>query len=91
MDKSIEIVKETVMNNKGVVVGTTVAGTVYKNKERKRLNMEVLKNFNFKFKLNYAIIALIQISNKNWFLLNSSPTRRCSATGGVYRGRSCSR
>ena len=65
MDKSIEIVKETVMNNKGVVVGATVAGTVYKNKERKRLNMEVLKNFNFKFKLNYAIIALIQISNKN--------------------------
>ena len=62
MDKSIEIVKETVMNNKGVVVGATVAGTVYKNKERKRLNLEVLKNFNLKFN---SIIALIQISNKN--------------------------
>lgn len=62
IDKSIETVKETVMNNKGVVVGATVAGNVYKNKERKRLNLEVLKNFNLKFN---AIIALIQISNKN--------------------------
>ena len=43
MDKSINTVKETVMNNKGLFVGTTVAGIVYENKERKRLNFDVIQ------------------------------------------------
>ena len=43
MDKSINTVKETVMNNKGLVVGATVAGIVYENKERKRLNFDVVQ------------------------------------------------
>ena len=40
MDQSINTVKETVMNNKGLFVGATVAGIVYVNKERKRLNFD---------------------------------------------------
>ena len=43
MDKSINTVKETVMNNKGLVVGATVAGIVYENRERKRLNFDVVQ------------------------------------------------
>ena len=43
MDKSINTVKETVMNNKGLFVGATVAGIVYENKERKRLNFDLVQ------------------------------------------------
>ena len=43
MDKSINTVKETVMNNKGLCVGATVAGIVYENKERKRLNFDLVQ------------------------------------------------